>query len=115
MQTISFPDDCRGFFYKFISLGKRFQCITSPLFGNNALMREIGKTLDGAKQKVQNLMGIPVLIKINSGRGKSALVRGEVTAVFPAVFSVRLEDGELRTFSYADVQTHGVMFVQPLK
>lgn len=75
-------------------------------------MREIGKTLEGAKQKVLNLVGIPVLIKINAGRGKSALFRGEVTAVFPSIFTVTLDNGELRTFSYADVQTHGVMFLQ---
>ncbi len=69
--------------------------------------------MDSAKSRVKKLIGIPVLIKVNSGRGKSALYRGEVTAVFPAVFSVKLDTGELKTFSYADVHTRGVLFLKP--
>ena len=72
-------------------------------------MREIGQNLDSAKQQVKNLLNIPVLIKVNSGRGRSALFKGEVTAVFPAVFSVRLDSGELKTFSYADIHTRSVV------
>ena len=76
-------------------------------------MREIGQNLDCAKEKVKRLLGIPVLIKINSGRGKSSLCKGEITATFPAVFSVKLDSGELKTFSYADVHTRGVLFLNP--
>ena len=76
-------------------------------------MREIGQNLDYAKEKVKRLLNIPVLIKINSGRGKSSLVKGEITAVFPAVFSVKLDTGEIKTFSYADVHTRGVLFLNP--
>ncbi|MDE6302560.1 MAG: hypothetical protein K2M36_03110 [Clostridia bacterium] len=78
-------------------------------------MREIGQNLDYAKEKVKRLLNIPVLIKINSGRGKSSLVKGEITAVFPAVFSVKLDTGETKTFSYADVHTRGVLFLNPDK
>ncbi|MBD5091914.1 MAG: hypothetical protein K2J16_06010 [Clostridia bacterium] len=78
-------------------------------------MREIGQNLDNTKERVKKLLNIPVLIKINSGRGKSTLCHGEVTAVFPAVFSVRLDSGELKTFSYADVHTRGVLFLKPEK
>lgn len=82
--------------------------------GNNRAMREIGQNLDNAKQQVKSLLNIPVLIKVNSGRGKSTLLKGEVTAVFPAVFSVRLDTGELKTFSYADIHTHTVVLrIQP--
>lgn len=81
--------------------------------GNDRLMREIGKNLNTAKCRVQKLIGIPVLIKVNSGRGKSSIYRGEVNAVFPAVFSVKLTNGEVKTFSYADVHTKGVMFLKP--
>lgn len=72
-------------------------------------MREIGQNLDNAKQQVQSLLNIPVLIKVNGGRGKSTLYKGEVIAVFPAVFSVRIDTGELKTFSYADVHTRTVI------
>ncbi len=76
-------------------------------------MREIGQNLDFAKERVKALLNVPVVIKINSGRGRSALYRGTVTATFPAVFSVKLESGELKTFSYADVHTKSVLFLNP--
>ena len=76
-------------------------------------MREIGQDLSSAKERVQKLVGVPVLVKINVGRGRSSLLGGVVTATFPAVFSVKLATGELKTFSYADVQTRGVMFLRP--
>ncbi len=76
-------------------------------------MREIGRDLSAAKARVKRLIGVPVLIKINGGRGKSSLFHGEVIAAFPAVFSVKLDGGEHKTFSYADVQTRGIMFLKP--
>ncbi len=57
-------------------------------------------------------MGIPLLLKVNEGRGRTSLYNAEITAVFPAVFTVRLADGETKTFSYADVHTKGVMFLK---
>lgn len=74
-------------------------------------MREIGSGLDGAKSTVRGLLGMPVVIKVNMGRGKSTLLSGSVEATFPAVFSFRLDSGELKTFSYSDVHTKGVMFI----
>ena len=80
-------------------------------------MREIGRTIEWVKQRVAGLVGVPVLIKISSGRGKSELHRGEVGAIYPAVFSVTLDTGEQKTFSfsYADVHTRNVMFLDPDK
>ncbi len=74
-------------------------------------MREIGQSIDGAKARVKQLVGIPVVLKINTGRGKSTLVKGEVTATFPAVFTVILDDGQSRTFSYSDVHMKNVLFL----
>lgn len=53
-------------------------------------------------------------MKVSEGRGKSTLLKGSIVAVFPAVFTVRLESGEVRTFSYSDVHTRGVMFLKEL-
>ena len=75
-------------------------------------MREIGQSITGAKERVQKLVGIPVLMKINVGRGKSTLIKGEVTAVFPAVFTVKSDDGQNHTFSYCDVHTKNVLFLK---
>lgn len=76
-------------------------------------MREIGQGLNVAKEKVKRLLNVPVLIKVNSGRGRSSLHNGTVSALFPAVFTVKLDTGETRTFSYADVHTRGVLFLNP--
>lgn len=85
--------------------------IKNQKLGKNLSMREIGQSIIGAKEKVQKLVGIPVLLKINVGRGKSMLMKGEVAAIFPAVFTVRMDNGQSRTFSYSDVHTGNVLFL----
>ena len=80
--------------------------------GNNPTMREIGKGIGEAKARVEALAGIPLLMKVNEGRGRSSLCRGTIIAVFPAVFTVKTESGEVRTFSYSDVHTRGIMFLR---
>ncbi|MEG2273717.1 MAG: Veg family protein [Clostridia bacterium] len=75
-------------------------------------MREIGKNIEESKMRVEKLLGIPLLLKVNSGRGRSALFHGTIINVFPAVFTVKLDSGESKTFSYADVQTRGVLFLK---
>lgn len=75
-------------------------------------MREIGQSIVEAKARVQKIVGIPVLVKINGGRGKSSLHHGKVTALFPSIFTVELEGGEKRTFSYSDVHTKNVLFLK---
>lgn len=74
-------------------------------------MREIGKGIAETKTRVEKLVGVPLLIKVSEGRGKSSLLRGSIINVFPAVFTVMLESGEIRTFSYSDVHTRGIMFL----
>lgn len=75
-------------------------------------MRQIGQQLDGTKSKVQKLMGIPVVVKIVGARGKSMLCKGKVSALFPAVFTVQMDDGSTRTFSYNDVHAKNVLFLK---
>lgn len=75
-------------------------------------MREIGKGIDETKLQVKKLMGVPLVVKINSGRGKSTVVRGTIAGVFPAVFTMKLDSGEMRTFAYSDVHTRGVLFLK---
>ena len=43
-------------------------------------MREIGQNINSAKARVQQLKDVPVLIKINSGKGKSTLCHGKSEA-----------------------------------
>ncbi len=76
-------------------------------------MIEIGQNLDTAKQKVKRLLDVPVLLKVNQGRGKTTLFKGKVTALFPQVFLVQLDSGETKTFPYSDVHTNGILFLNP--
>lgn len=80
--------------------------------GNNRVMREPGKGIAGTKAGVERLIGMPLVMKVNEGRGRTGMFRGQVIAVFPAVFTVRTESGEIRTFSYSDVHTRGIMFLR---
>ncbi len=75
-------------------------------------MREPGKGIAGTKAGVERLIGMPLVMKVNEGRGRTGMFRGQVIAVFPAVFTVRTESGEIRTFSYSDVHTRGIMFLR---
>lgn len=75
-------------------------------------MREIGQQIDYAKKKVQRLVGIPVVVKIIGVRGKATLCGGKVCAMFPSVFTVQMDDGTTRTFSYSDVHTKTVLFLK---
>ncbi len=86
--------------------------LTSAANGKTHSMREIGKDIGETKRRVEELVDTPLLLKVNEGRGKTFIYRGRIVAVFPAVFSVRLESGELKTFSYADVHTRGIMFLK---
>ncbi len=76
-------------------------------------MREIGQNLDLAKQKVKRFLDVPVLLKVNQGRGKTTLLRGRVVSLFPQVFCVKLDSGETKTFPYSDVHTNGILFLNP--
>ncbi len=75
-------------------------------------MREIGQNIDVSKQSVQNLVGVPVIIKTNPSRGKSTILKGEITHLFPAVFTVTLDNGETRTFSYSDILTKSICIIK---
>lgn len=75
-------------------------------------MRQIGQQINSAKEKVERLIGIPVIVKITGARGKTTLCQGTINALFPAVFTVQMDDGSLRTFSYSDVHTKNVMFLK---
>ena len=78
-------------------------------------MREVGQDLTATKERVKRLLGVPAIIKIKSARGKSETVNGQISALFPAVFTITLDDGKTRTFPYADVLTGSILFFNPNK
>lgn len=72
-------------------------------------MREISKNITQSKSQVEKFVGMRALIKISERHGKETLVYGTVDRLFPSVFTVKLDDGEIRTFSYSDVHTGNVL------
>ena len=74
-------------------------------------MREAGRDIGEAKARVKRLTGIPLVIRVSEGRGRSTLIKGSIVAAFPAVFTVRTESGEVRTFSYSAVHTREVLLL----
>ncbi len=75
-------------------------------------MRESCTPISFTKERVKRLVGVPCILKVTSGRGKSQLFHGEVVSVFPSVFTVQTESGEVRTFAYSDVHSGNVLFLK---
>lgn len=75
-------------------------------------MREIGRGISETKNRVEKLVGIPLLLRVDSGRGRTALYHAKVIKAFPSIFTVELENGEIKAFSYNDVHTKGIMFLK---
>jgi uncharacterized protein Veg len=76
-------------------------------------MREPGQNLDLVKKRVELLRGTPVLLKVNEGRNKINCYLGAVEEIYPSVFTFRLNDEKVKTFSYSEVQTKNVKFLRP--
>ena len=60
--------------------------------------------------KLNNMRGYPLKVKVNRGRNKIETVDGVIENTYPNVFTVRLQDGGLNTFTYADVMARNILF-----
>lgn len=60
--------------------------------------------------KLNNMRGCPLTVKVNRGRNKIETVDGVIENTHPNVFTVRLQDGGLNTFTYADVMARNILF-----
>ncbi len=76
-------------------------------------MRESGKNLDNVKRRVEKLKGTKVVLRVNEGRNRINCYNGAVDKTYPSVFTFRLEDEKIKTFSYSEVQTKSVKFLRP--
>lgn len=66
-------------------------------------MRKINYGLDDIKQKISQMKGQSVQMKINRGRKRIESVTAMIKDVYPSVFTIKTEDEKLQTFSYFDV------------
>lgn len=79
---------------------------------NNMTMREVASSITNTIERIKRLKGIPLIVKVVGPRGKSTLFYGEVTDIFPAVFTVVTPSGEKKTFSYSDVHSGNIFFLK---
>lgn len=61
-------------------------------------------------KKLNNMKGTPLTLKINRGRNKIESYDGVIENTFPNVFTLRLEDGGIGTFTYADIHANNIAF-----
>ncbi len=73
-------------------------------------MKEITNTIETTIRRVGQLAGVPVIIKVNRGRNKIEQFTGKVESVYPKIFTVRKDCGEISSFSYSDVLSKNIMF-----
>ncbi|MFI3229839.1 MAG: Veg family protein [Bacillota bacterium] len=64
------------------------------------------------RTELQGIVNIPFVIRVNRGRNRIETVEGYVESVYPNIFTIRTLAGELNTFSYADIYSKQVRFVQ---
>lgn len=60
--------------------------------------------------KLDNMKGHPLTVKVNRGRNKIELCEGVIESTYPNVFTVRKTDGNLSTFTYADITAGNILF-----
>lgn len=75
-------------------------------------MREITQDVAYTKALVKRIAGQQIKIKVNRGRNKTELLRGSVEDTYPQIFTFRKTDGELNSFSYADILSKTVRFLK---
>ena len=75
-------------------------------------MRISGPSLDMAKNKIRLLLNKDVRIKVNHGRNRVSVHSGQVSEIYPSIFT--FDTGNVRlSFSYSDVLTGTVRFYRP--
>lgn len=75
-------------------------------------MRKINYGLDDIKQKISQMKGQSVQMKINRGRKKIESVTAMIKDVYPSVFTIKTSDEKLQTFSYFDVLCGNVVLAK---
>ncbi|MFA6867298.1 MAG: Veg family protein [Clostridia bacterium] len=78
-------------------------------------MRTIIQNITHTKNQVKQLVGTNVRLKINRGRNRIEFIDGEIEAVYPQIFTIRNEKGDLNSFSYSDILANNITFYRCAK
>lgn len=71
-------------------------------------------TINSIKDTLEGLVGEPIIVTVEIGRGRTIVHEGVLTDTYPALFVLELDDGdeedayERVSFSYADVLTDSI-------
>ncbi len=69
-------------------------------------MRKKAMSITEAKEFVSSYVGVPITVHVNKGRKKILRYEGEITDLYPAVFTLRihnLKNTDTMSCSYSDV------------
>ena len=73
-------------------------------------MREIKQDIKGTIEKIKEMRGNTYVIRVNRGRNRIEMLEGKIESTYPAIFTVRVANGDLTTFSYADLLSKNILF-----
>lgn len=79
-------------------------------------MRKRAMSIEEAKAFVSSYVGVPVSVHVNKGRKRIVRYEGEITELYPAVFTLKIVNEktmDMMSCSYSDVIC-GDIRIQPL-
>lgn len=86
------------------------------IFVNNyVIMRSINQDIQYTKLQVKKLVGRSVRLKVNRGRNKIEIIDGEIDAVYPQIFTIKNDNGDINSFSYSDILAKNITFYRSAK
>lgn len=62
-------------------------------------------TLPSIRNAVKNYAGKQIIIDYDLGRNKNEILSGTINKLYNRIFTVKLDNGNIRSFSYADYIT----------
>ena len=75
-------------------------------------MKEVLYSVSAAMDDVRAMTGLKVKVRVNRGRNKIEMIEGVIENAYPNIFTIRKENGELNSFSYADIIASNVKFLR---
>jgi uncharacterized protein Veg len=78
--------------------------------GKNTCMRNIKQDIAETIRYLNEMKGKQYIIEVNRGRNRIETINGAIENTYPSVFTVRNANGDVNTFSYADLLSRNIKF-----
>lgn len=66
--------------------------------------------IEATIDRLNNMKGLPLLIKVNRGRNKIDTIEGMIETTYPMVFTVRTDGGDISTLAYTGILSRDILF-----